>query len=313
MPASSPNIVVLKKNSDVHTTTLPLDGIESLYKRCGFKKPDGFRVHATWALPADDHTIFVKVFGKIEGRAGSENKSELPPPMDTTLFFGNVAVVAFMGSDLETAKPTDLGSERWEKLYEMLIGGTETLGGAGGDDAAMMANVELEEEYELDEGLLGLGKTSDGYAKDDFVVEDEDVDELNPVDRKDADNDDDDDDDNDDEDDDDDADDDADDDIIGNDDDETDQEDDELDDDEEGAQGIRVSVKVKLLAKKSGRKMTKQKSKREGDLGSVGLTPPPPIVRAGDELMVEEYEDSSESEPEGVEPEGVESEDLEVV
>ena len=43
-------------------------------------------------------------------------------------------------------------------------------------------------------------------------------------------------------------------------------------------------------------------------MGSLGLTPPPPMTRAGDELMAEEYEDTSESEPEGLE-----AEDLEVV
>ena len=307
MPPSGPSIVILKKNSDVHTSTLPLDETESLYKRCGFKKPDGFRVHATWALPANDHTIFVKVFGKTEGRAGSENKSELPPPVDTTIFFGNMAIVAFMGSDPETAKPTDLNGERWEKLYELLIGGTKSLGGAAADKADVAVDVQLEEEYELDEGLLGLGKTPEGYAKDDFVVEDEDedVDELESVDPKDADDDDDDDDDQDDSTDEDD--------MIGDDDDETDGEEEgeeDLDDDEEGGQRFRVSVKVKPLTKKGVRKTAKRKCKRGEELEDLGLTPPLPSVRAGDELMVEEYEYSSESE---IDIEGEESEDVEMV
>lgn len=231
------------------------------------------------------------MFGKTEGRAGSENKSELPPPVDTTIFFGNVAIVAFMGSDPETAKPTDLSGERWEKLCELLIGGTENLGGAAADKADVAIDVQLEQEYELDEGLLGLGKTSEGYAKDDFVVDNEDIDEHESVDPKDADDDDEDDEEEEDGTDEDD--------VFGDDDDETDGEEEgeeELDDDEEGGHGFRVSVKVKPLAKKGGRKTTNRKSKRGEELDGLGLTPPLPMMRVGDELMTEEYEDSSESE-----------------
>lgn len=308
MPASGPSIVVLKKNSDVHSSTLPVDGVDALYKRCGFKKSDGFRVHATWALPAEDQTIFVKVFGKTEGRAGSENKSELPPPVDSTIFFGNVAIVSFIGADPESAQPADLTAERWEKLYELLIGGTESLGGAAADKADAAADAAIEEEYELDEGLLGLGKSREGYAKDGFVVEDEDVDELEPVDPKGVDDDD---DDEEEEEEDDTGEDDDDD--IGDADDETDDEEEgeeELDEDEEGVRGFQVTVKVKPLAKKGGRGPAKRKSKRGEELGSLGLTPPPPIVRdAGDELVAEDYEETSESEAE----EDVDAKDVEVV
>lgn len=312
MPASGPSIVVLKKNSDIHSSTLPTDGTDALYKRCGFKKPDGFRAHATWALPAEDQTIYVKVFGKTEGRAGSENKAELPPPVDSTIFFGNVAIVSFIGSDPESAQPTDLTAERWEKLYELLIGGTESLGGAAADKADAAANAAIEEEYELDEGLLGLSKSREGYAKDGFVVEDEDVNELEPVDPKGGDDDDDDDDDEEEEEDDTDEDDDD----IGDADDETDAEEEgeeEMDEDEDdgGVRGFQVTVKVKPLAKKGGRGAAKRKSKRGEELGSLGLTPPPPILRdAGDELMAEDYEETSESE---AEEDAGEVEDVEVV
>lgn len=314
MPVSSPSIVVLKKNSDVHSSTLPTDGVDALYKRCGFKKHDGFRAHATWALPAEDQTIFVKVFGKTEGRAGSENKAELPPPVDSTIFFGNVAVVSFIGADPESAQPTDLTAERWEKLYELLIGGTQSLGGAAADKADAVADEEIEEEYELDEGLLGLAKSREGYAKDGFVVENEDMDELDPADPKEADDDDEDDEEEDEndtgEDDDDD---------IGDDDDETDEEEEgeeELDEDEDdgGVRSFQVTVKVKPLAKKSGRGPAKRKSKRGEVLGGLGLTPPPPIVRdAGDELVAEDYEETSESEGEDDAGEAKDVEDVEVV
>ncbi len=173
MPSGGVEIIILKKNADRHTSTMPDEGEAALYKRCGFKKPDGFRAHCTWLLPAEGATIFVKVFGKTEGRAGSENKSELPPPVDTTLFFGNIAIVAFMGADAETAQPTPLSVQRLEGLFELLIGGVEDLGGASADKADAVEDQEAEEG---DDDAL-IPRTREGYAKDGFVVEDDEDDE----------------------------------------------------------------------------------------------------------------------------------------
>lgn len=171
MPAAGTGIIILKKNTDRHVSTMPDEGVAALYKRCGFKKPDGFRVHCTWMLPGESSTIFVRVFGKTEGRAGSENKSELPPPVDTTLFFGNIAIVAYIGTDIETARPTPLSIERLDGLFELLVGGVEDLGVAAADKADAAEDQEADEE---DEDAL-LPRTREGYAKDGFVVDDEDV------------------------------------------------------------------------------------------------------------------------------------------
>ena len=298
MPASAPSFVVLKKNSVIHSSTLPPGGVDALYMRCGFKKPDGFRVHATWALPANGQTIFIKVFGKTEGRAGSENKAELPPPVDSTIFYGNVAIVSFIGSDPESAEPTDLTGERWEKLYEILIGGTESLGGATADKEDAAADMVIEEEYELDEGLLGLTKTREGYSNDGFVVEDEDVEESEAVISKRVEEEEEEDDDDDEEE----GDCTDDDDETGDDDDESDEEEDgedELDVHENGVQRFQVTVVVNPLSKKGSRNPAKRK--REMNVDSLGVTPPLPIMQgAGDELLAEEYEDTSESEAEDV-------------
>jgi hypothetical protein len=175
MPSGQTEVVVLKKNGDRHTTTMPDDGLMGLYKRCGFKKPEGFEERCSWALPCDGVSIFIKAYGKLTGRAGSENKSELPPPVDTLLFFGNIAIVAFMGNDIATAKPTTLSATRFEKLYEILIGGVEDLGGTAADRAD--AEEDADEEAAAHPGVL-LPRTAAGYAKDGFVVEDDDDDET---------------------------------------------------------------------------------------------------------------------------------------
>lgn len=182
MPAGGPEIVILKKNADRHSSTLPAEGEAALYKRCGFKKPDGFRVHCTWLLPAEESTIFVRVYGKTEGRAGSENKSELPPPVDSTLFFGNIAIVASMGADADTAKPTPLSVQRLESLFELLVGGVEDLGGAAADKADALEDAQADEDDDDEDTLLP--RTREGYAKDGFVVDDEDDDDEDRTDEE---------------------------------------------------------------------------------------------------------------------------------
>lgn len=170
MPASGVDIVIMKKNGDWHSSTMPEEGEEALYKRCGFKKPDGFAVHCTWGIPDGTSTVFVKIYGKTDGRTGSENKTELPPPVDTTLFFGNIAAAASIGLDVESAKPAPLSAKRLATLFDLLIGGTETLGGAGADadDAAEDAENGAEDE----EVVEALPRTRHGYVKDGFVVDD---------------------------------------------------------------------------------------------------------------------------------------------
>jgi hypothetical protein len=211
MPARGIEIVVLKKNSDFHSSTLPDGGIEELYKRCGFKKPDDFSNVCSWTVPELDadmngngKNIYIRVFGKTTGRAGAENKTELPPPADKTLFFGNIAVVAFSGNNINKAKPIPLAPERLRQLFELLIGGTDDLGGEGADaaDAAEDAEAErlmLEQEKAASGGKVK--RTKAGYVKDDFVVEDDEVEMIEGADDEDDDADEDDDPEDDDEDD----------------------------------------------------------------------------------------------------------------
>ena len=84
------------------------------------------------------------------------------PPIDNTLFFGNCL---FVNKD-EDDSIISVTLCEWEKIYEELFGGFEDLGDEDSDDS---------EEEDEDEKLP---KTKSGYAKDGFVVDDdEDMDE----------------------------------------------------------------------------------------------------------------------------------------
>jgi hypothetical protein len=144
-----------------------------LSKKCGYRNPEGFACCHTWryrnkqsfTVAVGDSVstpkyIYLDIWAKSEGRAGQENKYELPPPIDEHLFFGNMALVARL--DKENA--IDITIELWNKIYEALFGGFEDL-----------AITAAEDDYEVDEldSIPASKKTSCGYLKDGFVVEDD--------------------------------------------------------------------------------------------------------------------------------------------
>jgi hypothetical protein len=103
--------------------------------------------------------ITVELWARNDGQANQENKYDFPPPVDSELFFGSCALLA-RDSNLNIV---DLTVEKWNKVYEHLFGGFETLADNEDDDD--------EEEDELDNVPSSM-KTKDGYLKDGFIIED---------------------------------------------------------------------------------------------------------------------------------------------
>jgi hypothetical protein len=151
--------------------------IDELYKKCGFKKPDGLEKRHAWVLKCDKTNYRISVYAKDDGKANMENKFEFPPPIDTALYFGTCAVlIESKNSSGEYVPASNVSLELWDKLYEKMFGGFETLSGTCKDDDA-----ELDE---LD-NVIKTKKTSTGYLKDGFVVDsdnEEDSDEFTDVD-----------------------------------------------------------------------------------------------------------------------------------
>jgi DNA-directed RNA polymerase subunit M/transcription elongation factor TFIIS len=79
-------------------------------------------------------TLFL--FGYTTGKAGTENKHELPPPHDTTLLFGDIVMLASKDSK-SWATPIPFKMDDYETFYTRAFGGFEDL--------------ESEEEEELEE------------------------------------------------------------------------------------------------------------------------------------------------------------------
>ena len=152
-------IVVIKKNG----TLCDLDwkkniDLKSIYKKAGFRKDNDFAKRHTWKIKEDD---FISVYSKNTGRANTENKYELPPPVDSDLYFGKLVVIRHSEQNPTAENCLDFTFEEWKTIYEKLMGGFEDL---DNDEE------ESEEEYVNPEDL-----TKQGYEKDGFVVEDGDV------------------------------------------------------------------------------------------------------------------------------------------
>jgi|TARA_R110002074_G_scaffold89077_3_gene195929 hypothetical protein len=151
-------IVVIKKNG----TLCDLDwkkniDLKDIYKKAGFRKENDFAKRNTWKIGDND---FISVFSKNTGRANTENKYELPPPVDSDLYFGKLIVMRHSEQNPAAENCLDLTADDWNTIYDKLMGGFEDL-----DDN----EEESEEEYVAPEDL-----TKQGYKKDGFVVEDVD-------------------------------------------------------------------------------------------------------------------------------------------
>jgi hypothetical protein len=159
-----PSFVIVEKNGSVKCTTSKTLNVSELYKKCGFKSNEGFNCAHTWSITFNDVEYKLQVYGKITGRAGSENKYEFPPPIDNVLFFGSCAVINTQNDNI-----VDMNATEFKDIMDFLQGGYSDLG-----------EEDSEDEEEDDEDPL-IEKTKEGYVKDDFVVdddEDEDVDET---------------------------------------------------------------------------------------------------------------------------------------
>ena len=152
-----PSFIIVEKTGSLKNAKTT-DDTNELYKKCGFKTADGFSIAHTWSVEFNDTEYKLEIYGKVTGRANTENKYEFPPPIDNILFFGSCAAILYVNE-----KMTDMGTQEFKDIMDHLYGGYSDIG-------------DSEDEDEEDD--TGLPKTKHGYVKDDFVVssdaEDED-------------------------------------------------------------------------------------------------------------------------------------------
>lgn len=151
-----PTILIVEKNGTLKEHTIKGDlNPDEFYKIAKFKDATDFENESSWEVDVLDKTYNISLFAKTTGRAGQENKYELPPPVDEILYFGRCLLVNEDG--------TDLTINMWNGIYEELFGGFEDIG-------------DEDSEEEEDEDLTGVTLTKSGYMKDSFITDDGEID-----------------------------------------------------------------------------------------------------------------------------------------
>ena len=157
-------VIIVDKSGTLKVLNIKEYNESELFKKCGFKKAEGFDKHTEWIVNMDSIKYCISVYAKDNGKAGSENKYDFPPPIDNKLFFGSCAIVGSIVDMSGNKVLKNLTLQLWERIYEKLFGGFENLAVCAVDDE--------DEEDEL-KCIPASKKTKvGGYLKDGFVVDD---------------------------------------------------------------------------------------------------------------------------------------------
>lgn len=156
-----PSVLIVDKSCNIKASVITKFSEEDLYKKAGFKSPNGFSKHSSWNLTILNETYVIELYGKITGRAGQENKYEFPPPADNILFFGTCLLVC---KNKTTNAVVDITVEQWNAVYSELHGGFEDIDGTSSEDSR---------SEEKERKIPVTQRTKTGYVKDDFVVDDD--------------------------------------------------------------------------------------------------------------------------------------------
>jgi transcription elongation factor S-II len=124
------------------------------------------------------------LFGYTVGKAGTENKHDLPPPLDAELYFSDILLIASKEADT-WENPVSFSLEEYEKFYQKAFGGFDDVESDEEDDSDDEEEV-LEEEEEDEKPVKKKVAEEEGVPEDEqeddseeeFEEEEEEEDEL---------------------------------------------------------------------------------------------------------------------------------------
>jgi transcription elongation factor S-II len=127
------------------------------------------------------------LFGYTEGKAGTENKHDLPPPLDSSLYFSDILLIASK-DESSWNTPVTFTQEQYEKFYQKAFGGFESADDDENEDDAdaeedIVAEIEEEETKKkvLEEEAQGEGREDEEEGNDDEDEEEEEEDDEEEI------------------------------------------------------------------------------------------------------------------------------------
>jgi DNA-directed RNA polymerase subunit M/transcription elongation factor TFIIS len=108
-------------------------------------------------------TLKLTLIGYKEGRAGTENKHELPPPLDDQIFFGDIVLIASK-IDKDWTSPVPFTLDQYEKFYSKQFGGFD--------------EIDSEDSNTEDEEVIEPEKEEEEVVEEEEDEEDEEEEEV---------------------------------------------------------------------------------------------------------------------------------------
>ena len=171
MPSVS--LIIVEKSGTLKQLTVKDYKEEELYKKCNFKKSEGFIVQTEWNTKLNGQKYSIKLYAKSDGKSGTENKYEFPPPVDSKLYFGACILVGYLRDDSNEKILFNLTVQLWTAIYEKIVGGFKNTKELTNND-----DDEDDSDNELDNvSVCKEKKPKTNYLKDSFTVDSEELDE----------------------------------------------------------------------------------------------------------------------------------------
>jgi hypothetical protein len=110
------NVIIIDKDGSVNEKRIK--NVDKLYSVCNYRNADNFEQLYVW----QNETTSYELYGKKNGKANNENKFDLPPPVDSDLFFGTLCVLKKVNDVY-----VDFTVAEWKTFYTTLFGGFEDI------------------------------------------------------------------------------------------------------------------------------------------------------------------------------------------
>lgn len=134
-------LIKIKKNGEL--TNLKKNDMDIIVKNKNLDK-----IH-TW----DYKNSELILYGCIEGKAGSENKYDLPPPLDNSLFFHDMYIVKYFNKKL-----VDLSLDEYNMFYEDSFGGFEDICSSENDEESTLSEHTSDREFIDDDTITDFSQ-----------------------------------------------------------------------------------------------------------------------------------------------------------
>lgn len=138
------SVLILTQKAEVKSAKLPVTNVTLKDIQKYFKKKVEPEVLGTYIYK----TTVLYLIGYTDGKAGTENKHELPPPHDSNLAFGDIMLIATKDEN-SFANPVQFKPEDYETFYSKAFGGFEDLDSDAEEDEEDDEEEFIEEENDI--------------------------------------------------------------------------------------------------------------------------------------------------------------------